>query len=98
MGREAYFYLEAQGVHLQQHLESEEDDEEHVCDLLELFQPVRLVVMLRGEDPSVEKYQNDNEPEHRLGLDGTTAVSSRFSVPSENHQLLNHHGSFKVKF
>ena len=79
-------HLEAQGVHLQQHLEGEEDDEEHVCDLLELLQPVRLVVVLRGEDPGVEKYQDDDEPEHCLGLDGTPTVSSGFSVPSENRK------------
>ena len=96
--REESSYLKTQGVHLQQHLESEENDEEHVGDLLELLQPVRLVVVLGGEDPGVEKHQDDDEPEHRLGLHGTPAVSSRFSVPSENQQVFKHHGSYKVKY
>ena len=80
-------HLEAQSVHLQQHLQREENNEEHVGDLLELLQPVRLVVVLGGEYPGVEEHQDDNEPEHRLGLHSPPTVPSRFSVPSENNKL-----------
>ena len=37
---------ETKGVHLEEHLEGEEDDEEEVGRLLELTQPVRLPEML----------------------------------------------------
>ena len=80
-------HLESQGVHLQQHLEGEEDDKEHICDLLELFQPVRLVVVLGGEDPGVEEDQDDDEPEHGLGLDSPPTVPPWLSVPSEKREV-----------
>ena len=91
-------HLKAQGVHLEQHLDGKEDDEEHVGDLLEVLEPLGLVVVLGGEDAGVEQHQDDDEPEHRLGLHGTPAVSSRFSVPSENQQVFKHQGSYKVKY
>ena len=77
-------HLESQGVHLQQHLEGEEDDKEHICDLLELFQPVRLVVVLGGEDPGVEEDQDDDEPEHGLRLDRPPTISSGLPIPPLN--------------
>ena len=74
-------HLKAQGVHLEQHLDGEEDDEEHVCDLLEVLEPLWLVVVLGGEDAGVEQHQDDDEPEHRLRLDSSPAVPPRLAVP-----------------
>ena len=74
-------HLKAQGVHLEQHLDGEEDDEEHVCDLLEVLEPLWLVVVLGGEDAGVEQHQDDDEPEHRLRLDSAPTVPPRLAVP-----------------
>ena len=74
-------HLKAQGVHLEQHLDGEKDDEEHVGDLLEVLEPLGLVVVLGGEDAGVEQHQDDDEPEHRLRLDGAPAVPPRLAVP-----------------
>ena len=62
--------MKAQAVHLDEHLNGEEHDEEEVGHLLEVVQPRGLPVMLRGQDARVEEHQDDDDPEHGLGLDG----------------------------
>ena len=58
--------LDAEGVHLEEHLEGEEDDEGEVSGLLEVAQPLGLVVVLGGEDAGVEEHQGHHHPEHGL--------------------------------
>ena len=82
------YYLKAQCIHLEYHLKCEENHEEHVGDLLEVLQPLWLVIVLGGKDTGVEEHQDDDKPEHGLGLDSSTAVTTRFSVPSEMNRLL----------
>ena len=53
-----------------------------------MLQPLWLVIVLSGKDAGVEEHQDDDEPEHGLGLDSSTAVTTRFSVPSEMNRLL----------
>lgn len=77
-------YLEAQCIHFEKHLHGEEDHKEHVCNLLKVLQPVRLVVVLGGQDAGVEQHQDDDEPEHGLALDGSPTVATRLPVPSLN--------------
>ena len=48
-----------------------------------MLQPLWLVVVLCGQHTGVEQHQDDDEPEHGLGLDSTPTVATRLSVPSE---------------
>ena len=72
---------EAQSVHLQQHLAGEEADEEEICVLLEVVEPEGLVVVLGGEDAGVEEDEDDNQPEHPLGLADFTSLPPHFTIP-----------------
>ena len=77
---------EAKGVHLEEHLKGEKDDEEKVCGLLELAEPVRLPKVLscqyltiiikcakKNPNHGVEKDKSDNHPKHCLWLHCTPA-------------------------
>ena len=48
-----------------------------------MLQPLWLVVVLSGQDAGVEQHQDDDEPEHGLGLDCSPTVPTRLSVPSK---------------
>ena len=58
--------LETQGVHFEKHFNSKKDNKEEVGDLLEVVEPFRLAIMLSCKHTCVEKYQDDDEPEHGL--------------------------------
>ena len=79
--------MEAQRVHLNEHLDGEENHEEEVCDLLEVVKPLWLAVVLGGEYDCVKEDKDDDEPEHGLRLDRAPAVSPRFSVPPAGNIL-----------
>ena len=79
---------EAKGVHLEEHLKGEEDDEEKVRRLLELAQPVRLPKVFscrnltikqfewcpsKSANHGVEKDKGDNNPKHCLRLHSAPA-------------------------
>jgi hypothetical protein len=57
--------LKYQGIHLEEHLNSEEYNEEEVGDLLEIV-PLRLTIVFCGKEKGVQKYKEDYEPEHGL--------------------------------
>lgn len=54
---------------------------------LKVVQPVRLIVVLRGEDAGIQENQNYDQPVEDLGLDGLSAGSSHPSVHSANSIL-----------
>ena len=58
--------MKAQGIHFEEHFNCKEHHEEEVGDLLEVIEPFRLSVVLSGKHTGVEKYKNDDEPEHGL--------------------------------
>ena len=73
-------------VHLEEHLKGEKDDEEKVCGLLELAEPVRLPKVLscqyltiiikcakKNPNHGVEKDKSDDHPKHCLWLHCTPA-------------------------
>ena len=51
---------------------------------LEIVKPGRLMVMLSGQNASVEEHQGHNQPEHPLRLANISALSSHRSVPPQN--------------
>lgn len=73
-------HLKAETVHFEKHFAGEEHDEEEVGDLLEVVEPGRLAVVLRGQHASVQEDQYDNDPKHGLTLDGFPAGPSGPSV------------------
>ena len=79
-----WLYLETQCIHFEKHLHCEQNHKKHVGNFLEVLQPLRLIVVLGGEDAGVEKHQDDDEPEHGLRLDSSPAVATRLPVPSFN--------------
>ena len=93
--KERFSYREWHCVHLHEHLEGEEGEEDEVGVLLELVQPLGLVMMLRRLirkkwqkkttkeylDDCVEEDKGDDEPEHELGLADVTDSSAVFPVP-----------------
>lgn len=48
---------------------------------LDLSEPVRLVVVFRGNSKGVKKHEEDHQPVENIGLDSGTALSSAESIP-----------------
>ena len=61
--------LETEAVHFEETLESEENEEDEIADVLEGIEPRRLSVMLRRQDASVEEDHDDDSPVEKLGFD-----------------------------
>ena len=68
---------ETEGVHLEEHLEGEENDEEEVRRLLKLAQPIRLAEMLSCQN--LKKIRENIEP------GGQLKIRAQYNQMSANH-------------